>query len=134
MAGGTGGHVFPALAVAAELRARGCAVHWLGTRRGIEARLVPAQGYPIDFLRVRGLRGKRLRARLQGLAGLCAAGFQALAVLRRIRPQVALGFGGYAAGPGAVAARLHGVPLVIHEQNAVAGTTNPCWRAWRPAC
>lgn len=124
MAGGTGGHVFPALAVAAELRARGCAVHWLGTRRGIEARLVPAQGYPIDFLRVRGLRGKRLRARLQGLAGLCAAGLQALAAVRRIRPQVALGFGGYAAGPGAVAARWCRVPLVIHEQNAIAGTTN----------
>lgn len=124
MAGGTGGHVFPALAVAAELRARGCAVHWLGTRRGIEARLVPAQGYPLAFLQVRGLRGKRWWARLRGLAGLLAAGVQALAVLGRIRPQVAVGFGGYAAGPGAVAARLRGVPLVIHEQNAIAGTTN----------
>lgn len=124
MAGGTGGHVFPALAVAAELRARGCAVHWLGTRRGIEARLVPAQGYPLEFLQVRGLRGKRWGARLRGLAGLLAAGVEALAVLRRIRPQVAVGFGGYAAGPGAIAARLRGVPLVIHEQNAIPGTTN----------
>ncbi len=124
MAGGTGGHVFPALAVAAELRARGCTVHWLGTRRGIEARVVPAQGYPIDFLQVRGLRGKHWLARMQGLVGLLAAGVQALGAVRRIRPQVALGFGGYAAGPGAIAARLCGVPLVIHEQNAMAGTTN----------
>lgn len=124
MAGGTGGHVFPALAVAAELRARGCAVHWLGTRRGIEARLVPAHGYPIDFLEVRGLRGKQLWARLSGVIGLLGAGVQALTTMRRIRPRVVLGFGGYASGPGGMAARLRGVPLVIHEQNAIAGTTN----------
>lgn len=124
MAGGTGGHVFPALAVADELRARGCAVHWLGTRRGIEARLVPQHGHPIEFLEVRGLRGKRLWARLSGLIGLLGAGVQALAVVRRIRPRVVLGFGGYAAGPGGIAARLCGVPLVVHEQNAIAGTTN----------
>lgn len=124
MAGGTGGHVFPALAVAAELRARGCAVHWLGTRRGLEARLVPEHGYPIDFLEVRGLRGKQLRARLSGLIGLFGAGMQALAAMRRIRPRVVLGFGGYASGPGGIAALLRGVPLVIHEQNAMAGTTN----------
>lgn len=124
MAGGTGGHVFPALAVAAELRARGCAVHWLGTRRGIEARLVPQHGHPIDFLEVRGLRGKRLWARLGGVLGLLAAAVQAVTAVRRIRPGVAIGFGGYAAGPGGIAARLCGVPLVIHEQNAIAGTTN----------
>lgn len=130
MAGGTGGHVFPALAVAAVLRARGCAVHWLGTRRGIEARLVPQQDYPITFLKVRGLRGKRLWARVSGAFGLLAAGIQALAVVRRIRPQVVVGFGGYVAGPGGLAARLLGIPLVIHEQNAVAGTTNRLLTRW----
>lgn len=124
MAGGTGGHVFPALAVADELRARGCEVHWLGTRRGIEARLVPERDYPIHFLKVSGLRGVGMRARLRGLLALAAAGIQAFAIVRRLRPRVVLGFGGYATGPGGIAARLLGVPLVVHEQNAIAGTTN----------
>ena len=124
MAGGTGGHVFPALAVADELRARGCEVHWLGTRRGIEARLVPERGYPIHFLKVSGLRGVGIRARIRGVLGLAAAGIQALAAVRRLRPRAVLGFGGFAAGPGGIAARALGIPLVIHEQNAIAGTTN----------
>lgn len=124
MAGGTGGHVFPALAVADELRGRGCEVHWLGTRRGIEARLVPERGYPIHFVKVSGLRGVGIRARLRGLLALAAAGIQAFAIVRRLRPRVVLGFGGYATGPGGIAARLLGVPLVVHEQNAIAGTTN----------
>lgn len=122
--GGTGGHVFPGLAAAEALRARGARVHWLGTRAGMEARLVPAHGVAIDFLRVSGVRGK---GRLQQLAApflLLAAIAQALVVLRRLRPRCVLGTGGFVAGPGGIAAWLLGTPLVLHEQNAVAGTTN----------
>lgn len=124
MAGGTGGHVFPALAVADELRRRGCTVTWLGTRRGIEARLVPARDFPIVHVAVAGMRGKGLGRKLLAAAQLLRALAQALLALRRLRPQVVLGFGGFAAGPGGVAARLLGIPLVIHEQNAIAGSTN----------
>ena len=125
MAGGTGGHVFPALAVAEELRERGIAVTWLGTERGIEARLVPAAGLPIRFVEVVGLRGKNaLSTKLKAPFGLLKALWQALVIVRSVKPQCVLGFGGFASGPGGLAARLLGVPLVIHEQNAVAGTTN----------
>ncbi|OUS10688.1 undecaprenyldiphospho-muramoylpentapeptide beta-N-acetylglucosaminyltransferase [Gammaproteobacteria bacterium 53_120_T64] len=125
MAGGTGGHVFPALAVAEELRERGIAVTWLGTQRGIEARLVPAADFPIRFIDVVGLRGKRgVMAKLKAPLGLLKALWQAISVVRSVGPQCVLGFGGFASGPGGLAARLLAVPLVIHEQNAVAGTTN----------
>ncbi|TQV79512.1 undecaprenyldiphospho-muramoylpentapeptide beta-N-acetylglucosaminyltransferase [Exilibacterium tricleocarpae] len=124
MAGGTGGHVFPALAVAAVLRARGWQVDWLGTRRGIEAQLVPQAGIDLHYIAVAGLRGKGARAWLQAPWRLLRALGQALAIVRRVRPHVVLGLGGFASGPGGVAARLLGKPLVIHEQNAVAGTTN----------
>jgi UDP-N-acetylglucosamine--N-acetylmuramyl-(pentapeptide) pyrophosphoryl-undecaprenol N-acetylglucosamine transferase len=124
MAGGTGGHVFPALAVAAELRARDHRVEWLGTRTGIEAQLVPAQGLALHCIRVAGVRGKGLAATLLAPLQIVRALWQALGVVRRLRPAVVLGFGGFASGPGGVAARLLGIPLVIHEQNAVAGTTN----------
>ena len=124
MAGGTGGHVFPALAVAEELRHRGCAVTWLGTPRGIEAELVPARGFPIDYIEVAGVRGKGMARKITALAQLARALMQALRAVRRRRPRVVLGFGGFASGPGGVAARLLGIPLVIHEQNAIAGTTN----------
>lgn len=124
MAGGTGGHVFPALAVAAELRARDHRVEWLGTRAGIEAQLVPAQGLALHCIRIAGVRGKGLAAKLLAPLQILRALWQALAVVRRLRPAVVLGFGGFASGPGGVAARLLGIPLVIHEQNAVAGTTN----------
>jgi UDP-N-acetylglucosamine--N-acetylmuramyl-(pentapeptide) pyrophosphoryl-undecaprenol N-acetylglucosamine transferase len=123
-AGGTGGHVFPALAVARELRDRGVAVTWLGTRRGIEAELVPANGFPIEFIEVSGFRGKGMAAKLAAPVQILRALGQALTILRRVRPQAVLGLGGFASGPGGLAARLLGVPLVIHEQNAVAGTTN----------
>jgi UDP-N-acetylglucosamine--N-acetylmuramyl-(pentapeptide) pyrophosphoryl-undecaprenol N-acetylglucosamine transferase len=123
MAGGTGGHVIPALAVAGALRGRRDVV-WLGTERGIEARLVPAAGYPIEWIDVAGLRGK-------GAAGWLAAPFmlaravrQARAALRRRRPGVVLGCGGFASGPGGIAAWLAGTPIVVHEQNSVAGLTN----------
>ncbi len=125
MAGGTGGHVFPALAVAEELRERGIVVTWLGTRRGIEADLVPGADFPIRFIDVAGLRGKSgLVGKLKAPFGLLKALWQAFGVVRSVGPQCVLGFGGFASGPGGLAARLLGKPLVIHEQNAVAGTTN----------
>jgi UDP-N-acetylglucosamine--N-acetylmuramyl-(pentapeptide) pyrophosphoryl-undecaprenol N-acetylglucosamine transferase len=124
MAGGTGGHVFPALAVADVLRARGIEVVWLGTPAGMEARLVPEHGLPIEWVRVAGIRGKGLRAWLLAPLRLTKAVQQALSVLRRLRPRAVLGCGGFVSGPGGIAAWLLGIPLVIHEQNAIAGLTN----------
>jgi UDP-N-acetylglucosamine--N-acetylmuramyl-(pentapeptide) pyrophosphoryl-undecaprenol N-acetylglucosamine transferase len=123
MAGGTGGHVFPALAIAGELRAAREIV-WLGTEKGIEARLVPAAGYPVEWIEVEGLRGKGIGRWLGAPLRLLRAVAQARSALRRRRPGVVLGLGGFASGPGGVAAWLAGTPLVIHEQNAVAGLTN----------
>ena len=124
MAGGTGGHVFPALAAAASLRAKGINVEWLGTERGIESRLVPAANIPIHFIKVSGLRGKGLVSIGKALFQLFGSVLAALRVVGRIKPICVLGMGGFASGPGGVAAWLSGRPLVIHEQNAVAGTTN----------
>jgi UDP-N-acetylglucosamine--N-acetylmuramyl-(pentapeptide) pyrophosphoryl-undecaprenol N-acetylglucosamine transferase len=124
MAGGTGGHVFPALAVAGVLRRRRREVVWLGTRRGIEARLVPAAGYPVEWIEVEGLRGKGMTRWLAAPASLVRALWQARGALRRRRPGVVLGCGGFASGPGGIAAWLAGTPIVIHEQNAIAGLTN----------
>jgi UDP-N-acetylglucosamine--N-acetylmuramyl-(pentapeptide) pyrophosphoryl-undecaprenol N-acetylglucosamine transferase len=124
MAGGTGGHVFPALATARVLRRRGYDVVWLGTQRGIEARLVPAEGIPVEWLSVSGLRGKGLATLLAAPFRLVTALAQALRAVRRHRPDVVLGAGGFASGPGGVAAWLLRRPLVVHEQNAVAGLTN----------
>jgi UDP-N-acetylglucosamine--N-acetylmuramyl-(pentapeptide) pyrophosphoryl-undecaprenol N-acetylglucosamine transferase len=124
MAGGTGGHVFPALATARVLKSRGFDIVWLGTRRGIEARLVPAEGIPVEWLSVSGLRGKGLGTLLAAPFRLVLALLQAIRAVRRHRPSVVLGAGGFASGPGGVAAWLLGRPLVVHEQNAVAGLTN----------
>jgi UDP-N-acetylglucosamine--N-acetylmuramyl-(pentapeptide) pyrophosphoryl-undecaprenol N-acetylglucosamine transferase len=124
MAGGTGGHVFPALAVAQELRDRDITVTWLGTRRGIEAELVPENRFPIDYIDVEGLRGTGVVRLLKAPILLVRALWQAMGVIRKERPDAVLGLGGFASGPGGVAARLLGLPLVIHEQNAIAGTTN----------
>lgn len=124
MAGGTGGHVFPALAVAARLREQGHQVTWMGAPDSFEARKVPEAGFAIAFVRVSGLRGKGLIKLLKAPLLLLRALLDALAVLRRVRPDVVLGMGGFAAGPGGLAARLLGLPLVIHEQNAAAGLTN----------
>ncbi len=124
MAGGTGGHVYPALAVAEELRAQGASVSWLGTRRGLEAEVVPAAGFPIDFINVGGLRGQRLGGLVTAPFRLLQALAQSLAVLRRRRPQAVLGMGGFVSGPGGLAAWLSRRPLLIHEQNARAGLTN----------
>ena len=124
MAGGTGGHVFPALAVADALRADGWNAEWLGTATGIEKDLVPANNIPLHTIAIKGLRGK-------GVAGLVLAPFkviravlQAKAIIKRINPDVVVGFGSYVTGPGGVAARMLGIPLVVHEQNARAGMTN----------
>jgi len=124
MAGGTGGHVFPALAVAGRLRELGAEVLWLGTRRGLEASLVPAAGFDMEWIEVQGLRGKGLMGWLAAPLRLARAMIQVASVVRRRRPQLALGMGGFASGPGGLAARLMGLPLVIHEQNAMPGLTN----------
>lgn len=124
MAGGTGGHVYPALAVAESLIGSGWPVVWLGTRAGLEARVVPAHGIPIEWVDVGGLRGKGLAALAAAPLRLARAFMQSVAVMRRHRPRAVLGMGGYVSGPGGVAAWLFRRPLVIHEQNAVGGTTN----------
>ncbi|GAB1256839.1 undecaprenyldiphospho-muramoylpentapeptide beta-N-acetylglucosaminyltransferase [Aurantivibrio plasticivorans] len=124
MAGGTGGHVFPALAVADELRGRGIAVEWLGTEKGIEARIVPSANITLNVIDIVGLRGKSIVTWLKMPFLLTRAIWQALKVVKQFSPQVVIGMGGFASGPGALAAKLMGIPLVIHEQNAVAGTTN----------
>lgn len=124
MAGGTGGHVYPALAVAERLRDLGARVVWLGTARGLEARRVPQAGFELHHLRVSGLRGRGLLAWLAAPLALGTALVQALAVIARVRPRLALGFGGYASGPGGVASHLTRTPLVLHEQNTVPGLTN----------
>jgi len=123
-AGGTGGHVFPALAVAEVLDAAAVPVVWLGTHAGLEARAVPAAGIDMEWLTVGGLRGKGWRTRLAAPLVLARACAQAFAVLRRRRPRALLGMGGFVSGPGGLMARLVGCPLVVHEQNAVAGLTN----------
>ncbi len=124
MAGGTGGHVYPALAVADRLRQRGATVSWLGTRNGLEARVVPAADIAIDWLRVSGLRGRSALSWLVAPFRIVRAVIQATATLRRRRPAVVLGMGGFVSGPGGIAAWLTRRPLIIHEQNAVAGLTN----------
>jgi UDP-N-acetylglucosamine--N-acetylmuramyl-(pentapeptide) pyrophosphoryl-undecaprenol N-acetylglucosamine transferase len=123
-AGGTGGHVYPALAVARALQEIGVPVVWLGTRRGLEARVVPEGGIRIEWLSVTGLRGKGALGWLLAPFRVARGVWQALGVLRRQRPRLVLGMGGFVAGPGGLAAWLLRRPLVIHEQNAVAGLTN----------
>lgn len=124
MAGGTGGHVFPALAVAQALRERGDEVVWMGTRAGIEAKLVPQAGYPIEWISISGLRGKGLLSWLAAPWRLLRAFGEALRIVYRQAPQVVMGLGGFASGPGGLAAFVLRKPLVIHEQNAAAGLTN----------
>jgi len=126
MAGGTGGHVYPALALARLLRRRSQPVVWLGTRKGLEARVVPAEQIPIEWLSVGGLRGKGWMTLLAAPFRLAFSLWQALAVMRRHRPLAVVGLGGFVTGPGGIAAWLLRLPLIIHEQNAVAGFTNRC--------
>jgi len=124
MAGGTGGHVYPALAVARALKAREQNIVWLGTHRGLEARVVPAAGIDIEWINVKGLRRKGVVALLVAPLQLAWALLQAIAVILRRRPAAVLGMGGFVSGPGGLAAWLTRRPLVIHEQNAAAGLTN----------
>ena len=124
MAGGTGGHVFPALAVAEQLRESGWPVEWLGTRAGLEARVVPPAGIPVHWIRVKGLRGKGLLRQLLAPFMVLWALAQAALVILQVRPAAVLGMGGFTTGPGGVMAWLLRRPLLIHEQNSVAGLTN----------
>jgi len=124
MAGGTGGHVFPALAVADELRDQHIDVAWIGTNKGIETKLVPAAGFPLNFIKVQGLRGNGVAGWLMAPFKLVKAVMEALRVIKQYKPDVVLGLGGFASGPGGVAAKLMGKPLIIHEQNAIPGLTN----------
>ena len=124
MAGGTGGHVIPALSVATELLAAGASVEWLGTGRGIEARLVPAAGITLHTLAIEGVRGRGLLTLLKAPWLLVNAVLAARKQLIASGTTVVLGMGGFASGPGALAAKLLKIPVVLHEQNAVAGTTN----------
>lgn len=124
MAGGTGGHIFPAQAVAKQLQAQGWTIHWLGTADRMEAKMVPSFGWPFHAIQVAGLRGKGLLSLLKAPLMLWRSVSQALQVINTVKPDLVLGFGGYASGPGGVAAWLKGIALLIHEQNAVAGTTN----------
>jgi UDP-N-acetylglucosamine--N-acetylmuramyl-(pentapeptide) pyrophosphoryl-undecaprenol N-acetylglucosamine transferase len=124
MAGGTGGHVFPALAVAEYLRGQGAEVFWIGTQAGMESRLVPEHGFEMEWVSIEGVRGKGGLQWLKAPFRLASAFGQARAILSRRRPTVVLGMGGFVSGPGGLAARALGIPLVIHEQNFVPGLTN----------
>ena len=124
VAGGTGGHVYPGLAVAAALSARNVDLYWMGTERGIEARIVPQAGLPLVTIPVNGLRRRGWWRWLAAPFGVSYAIWCALAAIRRIRPQVVLGMGGFVSGPGGIAAWLSRRPLIIHEQNAMPGLSN----------
>jgi UDP-N-acetylglucosamine--N-acetylmuramyl-(pentapeptide) pyrophosphoryl-undecaprenol N-acetylglucosamine transferase len=124
MAGGTGGHVFPALAVAECFQEKGFRIEWLGTERGIEARLVRATNIPLNIISVSGVRGRGFLRLLRAPIQLMIALVQALIIIHKIKPLCVLGMGGFVTGPGGVAAWLTKTPLIIHEQNAIPGLTN----------
>ncbi len=124
MAGGTGGHVFPALAVARELMAKGWEVHWLGTKRGMETQIVPKAGIPLHYITVKGVRRNGFWAFVLSPFQIGWAIIQSLFHLFRLQPTLVLGMGGFVAGPGGIAAWLLRKPFIIHEQNSIAGLTN----------
>jgi UDP-N-acetylglucosamine--N-acetylmuramyl-(pentapeptide) pyrophosphoryl-undecaprenol N-acetylglucosamine transferase len=124
MAGGTGGHIYPGIAVAEQLRARGWRIVWLGNADRMEGRIVPEKGYETAWIRFGALRGKGLAAKLLLPLNLLRGFWQALGALRRVKPDVVLGMGGYVSFPGGMMAALTGRPLVLHEQNSVAGLAN----------
>ncbi len=124
MAGGTGGHVMPALAVARLLRDKGVDIRWIGNPEGLEAKLVPAAGFELETIQIKGLRKSGLARKLIMPLMLFGACFQVLKIVRRYRPDALLGMGGFVSGPGGLVGGLMGKPLVLHEQNAVAGLTN----------
>ncbi|MCE2572067.1 undecaprenyldiphospho-muramoylpentapeptide beta-N-acetylglucosaminyltransferase [Motilimonas eburnea] len=124
MAGGTGGHVFPGIAVAKALADQGWQIRWLGTADRMEAQLVPKHGFMIDFIDIAGVRGNGLKRLLLAPFRIVKSILQARRILQQHRPDVVLGMGGFASGPGGIACWLQGIPLVLHEQNAAAGMTN----------
>ncbi|HIF89399.1 MAG TPA: undecaprenyldiphospho-muramoylpentapeptide beta-N-acetylglucosaminyltransferase [Candidatus Thioglobus sp.] len=124
MAGGTGGHIFPALAIAAELKGRGASIAWLGTKQGMENTLVPKHGYQLHRVSSSGVRGKNFVTLIKAFFILILSFFQILLVFIRVRPNQVIGMGGYASGIGGVVARMLFIPLAIHEQNTIPGTTN----------
>jgi UDP-N-acetylglucosamine--N-acetylmuramyl-(pentapeptide) pyrophosphoryl-undecaprenol N-acetylglucosamine transferase len=124
MAGGTGGHIFPGLAVAEYLRERGWNVSWLGNVKGMEYRLVPPKGFAFESIQFGGLRGKGIKTLLLLPFNLLRAFWQSIQVLRRVKPDVVLGMGGYVTFPAGMMSVLLGKPLVLHEQNSIAGLAN----------
>ena len=124
MAGGTGGHVIPAISIAEVFKNRNISVVWLGTQQGIESELVPANGFDINYIDIDGLRGTRILKWLKAPFTIIKAIFQAMIVIHRESPDMILGLGGFASGPGGVAAKIMRLPLIIHEQNSTPGTTN----------
>lgn len=124
MGGGTGGHVFPGLAVANFLHSQGIEVHWLGTPQGLESRLVPEANYPLHTISISGLRGKGIKPLFTAPIKISAAIWQSLNVIKKINPDLVIGMGGFVSGPGGIASWLSNRPLIIHEQNAKAGLTN----------
>lgn len=124
MAGGTGGHIFPGLAVADELKNKGWRIHWLGTAGKMEADIVPKQGYEISFIDISGVRNNGLLAKMLMPIKLIKSFLQARRVIKQVQPDVVIGMGGYASAPGGIAAWVLNVPLIVHEQNAAAGLTN----------
>ena len=124
LAGGTGGHIFPGIAVAQELRARGVPVVWIGSAAGLETRLVPQAGIVLETIAIGGIRGKGLSTVIAAPVRIARALWNAWRILGRVKPRSALALGGFAAGPGGVAAWLRRVPLLVHEQNRIPGTTN----------
>jgi UDP-N-acetylglucosamine--N-acetylmuramyl-(pentapeptide) pyrophosphoryl-undecaprenol N-acetylglucosamine transferase len=124
MAGGTGGHIFPALAVAQFLQQQGWQVSWLGTKAGLESRVIPENGIEIDWLSVSGVRGKGILSKFTAIFKLAKSCAEARKILKQRKPNVVLGMGGFVAAPGGLMAKVLGIPLIIHEQNRVVGTTN----------
>jgi UDP-N-acetylglucosamine--N-acetylmuramyl-(pentapeptide) pyrophosphoryl-undecaprenol N-acetylglucosamine transferase len=124
VAGGTGGHIFPGIAVANELQAQGWQVSWVGTSDRMEAAVVPKHGIEIDYINVQGVRGNGVKRLLKAPLMVLKAIIDARKVIKKRQPNVVLAMGGYVTGPVGIAAKLMGVPLVIHEQNAVAGLSN----------
>ncbi len=124
MAGGTGGHIFPGLALARYLQEKGIEVHWLGTASGMEARLVPEANLPLHCIAIGGLRGKGVKTLLRAPLTISRAVWQARRIIKQVNPDAVIGLGGFVSGPGGIAAWLKGRPLIIHEQNAKAGFTN----------
>ncbi|MBX3709323.1 MAG: undecaprenyldiphospho-muramoylpentapeptide beta-N-acetylglucosaminyltransferase [Gammaproteobacteria bacterium] len=124
MAGGTGGHVFPGLAIANYLQQHGVDVHWLGTKQGMESRLVPEVNIPLHFITINGVRGKGIKTLMLAPFKIFLAIQQSMRVIKKIHPDITIGMGGFVSGPGGIASWLTRCPLIIHEQNAKVGLTN----------